>query len=463
MNNKYKRLISDMGIFALGTLGSKLVLFLLLPIYTHLLTDSEYGIADLVLTSSDLLLPFISLSIFNGLLRYGLIKGKMQNSFLITSIIFLVGNIGTILLTPLLGLYAPIRKWKWYMCANVLVHFARLNSMVFLKVKEKNKAYSALSIIQALFLVGFNIVFLFVLKMGIQGYLLSTILSDALLSFLAFVIGDMRTDLQEASFDKLLLKEMVLFSIPFVFNDISWWVIHSSDKIMIEWMIGEAALGIYTAASKIPVLVTVLTSIFSQAWGLASIKEYDSTNDTSFYSTVFRFYSVFVFGVTIIIIGITKPFMSIYVGKAFQESRHYVPLLLVSAAFAALSTFASGLLGALKRSKIIMTTTIVACIANIVINYVFIQIIGIYGAVVGTVVAYFIVAFFRILGLKREIKSMNFHFLKLGMLTILILVQATLVGIDYHVYVVSAISLFIYGIITRKDLLPVVGMLKTRR
>jgi O-antigen/teichoic acid export membrane protein len=209
-------------------------------------------------------------------------------------------------------------------------------------------------------------------------------------------------------------------------------------------------------------LVTVLSSIFSQAWGLASIKEFDSTNETSFYSTVFKYYSVFIFGVTIIIIGITKPFMSIYVGKAFEESWHYVPLLLVSATFSALSIFASGLFGALKQSNIIMTTTIVASIANIVVNYVLIPITGIYGAVVGTVFAYFIVALLRIIRLKREIRSMNFHFLKLGILTILILLQATLVGIDYHVYAVSAISFFIFCIITRHNLMPMVEMLKTK-
>ncbi|NMB29693.1 MAG: oligosaccharide flippase family protein [Clostridiaceae bacterium] len=462
MNNKYKRLISDMGIVALGEFGSKLLLLLLLPIYTHILTDSEYGIADLVFAGSDLLLPFISLSIFNGLLRYGLVKGKRQNSLLCASIVFLVGSVVTVFLTPLLGLYVPIREWKWYMCANVIVHFARLNSLVYLRVKEMIKAYSAMSIIQALLLVGFNIVFLYVLKMGVQGYLLSTILSNALLSFLAFVIGGMRTDLQETSFDKSLMKEMVIYSIPFVFNDVSWWIIYSSDKIMIERMIGDAALGIYTAASKIPALVTVLSSIFSQAWGLASIKEFDSTNETSFYSTVFKYYSVFIFGVTIIIIGITKPFMSIYVGKAFEESWHYVPLLLVSATFSALSIFASGLFGALKQSNIIMTTTIVASIANIVVNYVLIPITGIYGAVVGTVFAYFIVALLRIIRLKREIRSMNFHFLKLGILTILILLQATLVGIDYHVYAVSAISFFIFCIITRHNLMPMVEMLKTK-
>lgn len=451
MNNKYIRLIVDMGIFALGAFGSKLVLFLLLPIYTHVLSDNEYGIADLVFTFGDLVLPFISLSIFNGLLRFGLIKGQRQKALLNASLIFVFGSVITILLTPISGLYVPIREWKWYMCAYVLVHFARSNSLVFLKVKAKNKTYAILSIAQALLLVGFNIVFLIVLGMGIQGYLLSTIISNGLLSVLAFALGGMKSDLKEATFDKLLLKEMVLYSIPFIFNDVSWWVIHSSDKVMIEWLVSGSALGIYTAASKIPSLVNVLTSIFSQAWGLASIKEHDSTNDTSFYSTVFKYFSVFIFGVTIILISITKPFMDIYVGKAFSESWHYVPLLLVSASFAAISTFASGLFGALKQSKSIMTTTIVAGVVNIIVNYIFINLIGIYGAVIGTVTAYFIVALFRLLILKNKV-NVNFNFVKLGIISTLVIIQASLVSVGYHILLVSIVTILFFVLISRKEI-----------
>lgn len=451
MNNKYKRLIVDMGIFALGAFGSKLVLFLLLPIYTHVLSDNEYGIADLVFTVGDLVLPFISLSIFNGLLRFGLIKGQRQKALLNASLIFVFGSVLTILLTPISGLYVPIREWKWYMCAYVLVHFARSNSLVFLKVKAKNKTYAILSIAQALLLVGFNIVFLIVLGMGIQGYLLSTIISNGLLSVLAFALGGMKSDLKEATFDKLLLKEMVLYSIPFIFNDVSWWVIHSSDKVMIEWLVSGSALGIYTAASKIPSLVNVLTSIFSQAWGLASIKEHDSTNDTSFYSTVFKYFSVFIFGVTIILISITKPFMDIYVGKAFSESWHYVPLLLVSASFAAISTFASGLFGALKQSKSIMTTTIAAGVVNIIVNYIFINLIGIYGAVIGTVTAYFIVALFRLLILKNKV-NVNFNFVKLGIISTLVIIQASLVSVGYHILLVSIVTILFFVLISRKEI-----------
>ena len=450
-----------MGLFAMGSLGSKLVLFLLLPIYTHVLSDGEYGIADLVFTMGDLILPFVSLAFYNGLLRYGLMEGKHRNALLCTVIVFLVGSGATVLLTPLLGLYPAISNWKWYLCAHVVVHFARNSALVYLKVKDKNKAYAILSIVQALLLVGFNVLFLIVFKLGIIGYLLSTILSNAILAILALIIGGMLPDIKGAKLEKPLFKEMVTYSIPFIFNDVSWGVIHSADKIMIESMINGSMLGLYTAASKIPALVNAFTAIFSQAWGLASIKEYDSTNDTKFYTNVFNYFCAAVFGVTILLITVIKPFMKIYVGSGFTESWKYVPLLLASAAFAAVSTFAGNMFGAFKQSRPIMTSTLIAGAANVVINYLLIPVLGVFGAVIGTVSAYFIVAVIRLFTLMHKTK-IRFNLLKAGLLTLITLCQATLVSLGVQIYLVSAIAIVLFLLIVWKDLIAAFRILKAK-
>lgn len=461
MNHKYKRLAGDMGLFALGSLGSKLVLFLLLPIYTHVLADSEYGIADLVFTMGDLILPFVSLAFYNGLLRYGLMEGKHRNALLCTVIVFLVGSTAAVLLTPLLGLYPAISDWKWYLCAHIIVHFARNSALVYLKVKDKNKAYAILSIVQALLLVGFNVLLLIVFKLGIVGYLLSTILSNAILAILALIIGGMVPDVKEAKFEKPLFKEMVTYSIPFIFNDVSWGVIHSADKIMIESMINGSMLGLYTAASKIPALVNAFTAIFSQAWGLASIKEYDSTNDTKFYTNVFNYFCAAIFGVTILLITVIKPFMTIYVGSDFTESWKYVPLLLTGAAFAAVSTFAGNMFGAFKQSRPIMTSTLIAGAANVAINYLLIPVLGVFGAVIGTVSAYFIVAVIRLFTLMHKTK-IRFNLLKAGLLTLITLCQATLVSLGVQIYLVSAITIALFLLIVWKDLIAAFRILKAK-
>ena len=125
--------------------------------------------------------------------------------------------------------------------------------------------------------------------MGIKGYLISYIGSNAVAALLGLIIGRLLREIRRATFDKQLAKQMVVYSSPLIINNLSWWVIQSSDKLMLEDMVGDIALGIYTVASRIPSLITVFITIFQQAWGISSIKEMDSTNDSRFYTNVFTF------------------------------------------------------------------------------------------------------------------------------------------------------------------------------
>ncbi len=72
MSSRYKTLIKDFFIFGLGSIGSKLILFLLVPLYTNYMTDAEYGISDLVFTTAQLVAPFLSVVIFDAVTRFGL-------------------------------------------------------------------------------------------------------------------------------------------------------------------------------------------------------------------------------------------------------------------------------------------------------------------------------------------------------------------------------------------------------
>ena len=45
---KYYQLISNTFLFALGNFGSKFLVFLLFPLYTHALTTGEYGISEIL-------------------------------------------------------------------------------------------------------------------------------------------------------------------------------------------------------------------------------------------------------------------------------------------------------------------------------------------------------------------------------------------------------------------------------
>lgn len=463
MNNKYKVLLKDTFIFFLGKFGSRLVLFFLVPLYTNYLSKPEYGTSDLVFTSSQLLVAVFSITIYDSVVRFGLAKDAKKENVLLNAFSVLGFCCFLCVITiPLVSLYKSLTPWKYYLAIMILLAAIMDVEMNYLKVINRNLSYSIISIVQSIILAGSNILFLVVFSWGIQGYLLSTILSYLSCVLLAFFAGNVYRDLRKAHFDRQLLKQMLLFSAPLIINNVSWWVIQQSDKFMIEAIIGASALGLYTAASKIPSLINVVVTVFQQSWGISSIREIESTKSTDFYSEVFKVFSAGVFACCIVLNSISKPFMSIYVGKEFVEAWRYVPLLVASAGFSAVSAFYGSLYSALKKSINSMMTTVCSALVNIIINYILIQICGVWGAIIGTIVSYVLIAYLRLFDVSRYIK-MTYNKPLFILNSLIVVIQAMLVSLDFYPYFVSLLLFVLFVLLNRKILLALVKNLKFKR
>lgn len=463
MKNKYKELIKDTIVFAIGSFGSKIILFLLVPIYTNYLTTDEYGISDLVFTCAQLLSPIISVCIYSAILRFGLAKNEKKEDVLLNGlIVFFIGSLLCILITPLFNLYHPIAKWKWYLTIYVIFFSLNVIILTYIKVLGKNKLYSIISIIQTFILASSNIVLLVILKFGISGYLLSNILACIIALIVGVLCSGIINDLRVAKYDFQLMKRMLVYSTPIIINDISWWVIHSTDKIMIESMVGAAALGLYTVATKIPALINVIISIFSQSWGISTINENESTNDTNFYSNIFKLYSFIAFGASIFLNTIIKYFMSIYVGESFLISWKYIPLLLISASFSAISSYYGSLYGAFKKSVGTMVTTLIAACVNVVFNYIFIQKYDVWGAIIGTFVAFLTISTIRMIDSRRFV-SFYIDYKVYICNVFLAIFQAVIVSIDWHIYILSAITIMLFVMLNKNTISSVILVLINKK
>ena len=442
--NKYKRLAKDTLVFAIGSFGSKVMLFLLVPFYTNCLTTEQYGISDLIFTVAQLLIPIISVSINTGVLRFGLAKGvKREDVFLGGILVLFIGSILCIALTPIFGLYKPISQWKWYLCIYVIVNSFNATFFSYLKVLGRNKLFAGVGIMQTLTLALCNILLLGFLKLGVEGYVLSSIISCVIAVLIQVFGAGLLKELKRSNLDCKLIKAMVVYSCPIIFNDLGWWLIHSTDKIMIEDMVSDSALGIYTVATKIPALINVIIAVFSQAWGVSAIIETENHSDTKYFSNVFSIYSAIAFGASIGLNTFIRFFMNIYVGDDFLSAGQYVPLLLVSASFSAISSYYGSIYGAYKKSFSTMVTTLIAAAVNIILNYIFIAVYGIWGAVIGTVAAYVVISSIRMIDSRRFVK-IDISFVLYGTYAMLALVQAVAVSFDWNNYIISAIVIVVF-------------------
>ena len=78
--NKYTRLLSNTLILGLGVFGSKLLVFLMMPLYTDILSPEEYSLADLISQTANLIMPLACIGITDGVFRFTLDSHRDKRS-----------------------------------------------------------------------------------------------------------------------------------------------------------------------------------------------------------------------------------------------------------------------------------------------------------------------------------------------------------------------------------------------
>lgn len=212
-----------------------------------------------------------------------------------------------------------------------MTYALRLNFAGFVRGIGKKKAFVFSGIINVLFLLIFNVWFLAYYNLGIKGYLLSIILSNIVAGLYLIYIVKKQLCYSYKLFDKELLKVMLIFSVPMIFNTLCWWIVNMSNRYIIFFNLGTVEAGLYAAASKLPAIINLASVIFQQAWQIAASKEYDDKCSRVFFSNVFKCYSagILTFGSFVIC---SSDFLAVLMLKNdFINAKNMLPLLILTA------------------------------------------------------------------------------------------------------------------------------------
>lgn len=453
MKNKYKLLLNNTAIFAIGNFGSKIVLFLLVPLYTQFLSASEYGTAEFIETAASFIMPFLSVVIYDAILRFVLTKEESSEAVLwCASAVFLVGSLAMVSITPLLGLYSIIGPWKWYLCAYVISYMAFQIVMVYIRAVGKSMLFATLSVSYVILLAILNVIYLCCFRKSVDGYLSANIVAHGIMALIGIFAGKINRDFVRGHLDTKLLWRMLKYSSPLILNNVSWWVLQSSDKIMIEYFMGAAALGLYGIAAKIPAIINTVISVFSQAWGVSSISEYCSDKDDSFFAGVFRIYTFLTALMCSGVMLITPLLLKFYVSNEFYLAWKAVPLLLLSAGFSAIAVYFAWIYASAGRSANVMLSTVISAGINIMLNFAMTPRFGIIGAAAATALSYAFAAVFRLFDSRRFFKF-KINFKVLASEYMLLLLQAVCVTLDWNKYAISLLILCAIALLNMRDII----------
>lgn len=443
MENRLKMLVNDTVLFTIGTVGARLITFVLVPLYTNCLTAGELGQADLIVTFAQLLYPIASLTIHDALLRFGISKYYNKKSIITNVIIYCgIAIIIISIVSPFFAFYKITKDWILFLFLISVFSLINVNLLNTLKIQDKNRYYVVVNILYTLMLALLNMLFLLVLNMGIQGYLLAQIIALIISIIIMLFLTQLRQNFDLILADLHLIKELITYSAPLTINNISWWGMNSAGKIIIERFSSASDLGIYTIASKLPALQSVFTSAFSQAWTLAAVKEYERNNDEKFYIEMFNCYN---FGLTLLnacILLVLEPLLSLFLGKDFLRCEIYVPTLLVGNIFYSYALFFSSFYAAAKKNKAVTMVTIIGAITLVIVGVILTPYIGLWGTVFAVLLGNIVYSSAGYIGCRKIIK-MQVKFPVFNINTLITFILTITVTLDFYSTIFCALGIAI--------------------
>ncbi len=457
--NKYRSLFSDTLIFGIGNFTTKLIYFFLMPIYTLALTTEEFGLADLLNNSLQLVMPILTLSITDAVFRFALDKDSNHRLLLCNGLRVLgYSYIVAILVTAIVYYFFPNNYW-WLFVILYISESLKFLFAQFARGLGKVREFALNGILGAIFLLGSTYLFLQIFQLGVSGYLVSFIIANIVsIVYLVWKVN-IKSYIEFSAVDNTLLRNMVIYSLPLIPNMLSWWMTNISSRYIIAGYCGLGIAGLFAGASKIPALINVISSVFQQAWQFASVKEYQESTKSEFYSRVFHYYSFCVMMSSAVIL-LVLPYLSHFILKGkFYEAWTYTPLLLYSATLGCYSIFFGTFYAVVKNNKKAMYTTMVGAGVNILLCFLFIPIINIMGALIANVVSYAVIVGMRIRDSRRYVCIVIDRIVMVDAL--LVFCQAIVLSFSFRGYMfISIIITVLLILIHQKDFKLMLSFLK---
>ncbi|WP_395151301.1 lipopolysaccharide biosynthesis protein [uncultured Allofournierella sp.] len=415
MDSKYKRLMSNTVLFALSSFSSKLLGIILQPYITFAMGEvDEVGITKLVQQIGLLLIPLVSMGVSFAIIRFGLERSNDKRQVFTNGFFTIWAGFALMIVCyPLLQLIPLFSEYALLLYLHVLMSCMRTLCTQFVRSRQLNRLVAVDGVLCSAANLGFMILFLSGFHMGAQGYVLAVICSDALSSLFVFVVADLQRYLRLKSFSLPMWKKMMAYALPMVPAQISFWVISASNLFFVQILCegyggntGEYWAGLLSVGSFLPTILTVMGTIFYEAWQLSAVTEEQGRG--AFFSKVFGLYQTLLFCCCSGIILLCRPLMFLF-KENFYNAWQFVPLLTLGALFNCFNQFLSSVYMVEKRSTLSLTTMLPGAVLNCVVSMAMLPFFGPIAAGFASMVSYLLVFVLRIVT-TRKLLPMRFKF-----------------------------------------------------
>jgi len=275
LTRRLRELVQHTAVYSLGPVLGQVAAFLLLPLYTNLLSPADYGTLEIIVLVSIFLNVFLGLQIVTQVLRsYHAAEHEDDRRQAVSTAIVLTGVLTAAAVVPadvfrrhisvaLFGTdaHAPLlRVGLWSMVASNVFTAA----LAYLQARKMSRAYTIISVAQVVCTLSLNLVFVAGLALGVEGILLSQFLVTGTfaLGLAAWVSGQTGFAVSLAR-----VRELLTFGTPLIGWSLAWFAVNAADRLVLSGVGSLTDVGVYSLANRFGMaLMVFIVTPFSCFW-----------------------------------------------------------------------------------------------------------------------------------------------------------------------------------------------------
>lgn len=402
--NTIIRMVQSTGIFFIGNALSKLIIFFMLPIYTKYIPAEDFGYYDLSITYITLAASILFFDIWVSTMRYMYDKASVEwksKVILSGASIFAISMVLYIVLYVALEIATDIQYLAYIFLYGISLNIHNMYTFLA-RGYGKNVEYAISGIINTLIMISVNIILIVGFNYDFSSLYIAGIVGNMAQSL--FLEKEIRLlcNIKWKLHDKLLVKQMFIYTMPLCINSVAYWLLTSYNKLVINDILSTSYNGIYAIGNKFAYAVLLFASCFTFAWQDVSFSK--GVGSGEFYSKASRLYLIFLGAGTILLIPAFNVIFPFFVDKSYSLAKDIIPLFLITTVISSYSTFIGNIFYAIKDTKTIFVSMVAACILNLILCRAFITIWGLNGANLSIAVSFLLNILIRYFILRKKIR-----------------------------------------------------------
>ena len=402
--NRENRLIKNTIIYMIGSVSSKVMAFLMMPLLTRYLSKYHIGFFDLILNTMSIVIPLITLCTINSIFRFVIEESEEEKKNHVISNGIFIMILGVIIsLIPFL-IISKILSVQYNSIMIILLVISTIAYNTWQQITrafQKNVVFAISGVVFtiSLFVVSFILIIFFHLKIEalIVAYTVAPLISFFYIELKSKIIYRINF----ACINYTSIKDMIKYSLPLIPSNINWWLMQGADRYIITIFLGVEANGLFSVASKFPAVLAMVNNIFDIAWTESAIMEFKSKDRDDYYSNIFNIFMRIQFSLFFVCLPIFKYLLWLMVGNDFKIAWIYIPALMIGLIFSSFADFyGTGYLSS-KNTMGAFTTTTICGVLNIVLDLILIKFIGLHAAAIASAFSFLFLWIIRAKSLKN--------------------------------------------------------------